>query len=196
MRGFLTEGVILTRTETYLPGVFVIEVDAFTDARGSFTETYRRDKYRRLGIHDDFVQDNFSRSVRGVLRGLHYQLEHPQAKLCWVAEGNALDVAVDIRRGSPTFGRWVTVVLSAATGNQFYIPAGFAHGFLALTDPVLFMYKCGDFYVASDDYGIAWNDPNLQIPWGVSSPLMSEKDLRHPFLSHIAPALLPRYVSE
>ena len=159
-------------------------------------ETYHAGQFAELGIPDVFVQDNHSRSARGILRGLHYQLHHSQAKLCRVVEGEALDIAVDIRIGSPHFGKWTSVLLSAEKHNQIYIPSGFAHGFLALTDNVQFLYKCSDFYRAGDEHGIAWNDPDLNISWGVENPLVSDKDAKLPNLANIARELLPRYAAK
>lgn len=156
-------------------------------------ETYHRTKFAALGIGDVFVQDNHSVSAKGTLRGLHYQLRHPQAKLCRVIEGEALDVAVDIRIGSPNFGKWASVLLSAKDQNQIYIPPGFAHGFLALTETVQFLYKCGDFYDPMDDYGVLWSDPDLGIEWGAANPLVSEKDQKHPTLATVSRQRLPRY---
>jgi dTDP-4-dehydrorhamnose 3,5-epimerase len=186
-------GNALQRVDTPLAGVLEIRPRIFQDARGFFMETYHREKYAELGITDTFVQDNHSRSVKNTLRGSHYQLRHPQAKLCRVAEGEVLDVAVDIRSGSPTFGQWTSVVLSARQQNQIYIPAGFAHGFVALTDAVQFLYKCSDFYAPGDEYGIIWNDPDLKIEWGVAKPLISEKDAVYPKLADIPRELLPKY---
>src|SRR5262249_50442590 len=123
----------------------------------------------------------------------HYQLPHAQAKLCRVVEGEALDVVVDIRVGSPQFGRWTAVVLAATTGNQIYVPAGFAHGFRALTPTVQFLYKCSEFYSPADEHGILWNDPDLAIPWGAVAPVLSPKDARHPKLRDVPPELLPEY---
>ena len=150
-----------------------------------------RAKFAALGIADAFVQDNHSRSIKGTLRGLHYQLRHAQAKLCRVVEGDALDVAVDIRVGSPTFGKWTSVLLSAKEQNQIYVPIGFAHGFLTLTDTVHFLYKCSDYYEPEDEHGIAWNDPDLEIYWGVSAPIVSEKDAKYPTLIQVPPEHLP-----
>ena len=165
------------------------------DARGFFLETYHRAKFIELGIQDNFTQDNHSRSAWRTLRGLHYQLHCPQAKLCRVVEGDALDVAVDIRVGSPHFGKWTSVVLSSRTQNQIYIPRGFAHGFLALTDGVQFLYKCSDYYAPGDEYGILWNDPAIAIEWGVSDPVLSPKDANNPTLSKVPPERLPPYLS-
>jgi len=183
----------MQRIETSLPGVLELRPIIHHDTRGFFLETYQKKKFADLGIADAFVQDNHSHSTKGTLRGLHYQLRHPQAKLCRVIEGEALDVAVDIRVGSPNFGKWTSVLLSAKGQNQIYIPCGFAHGFLALTDTVQFLYKCSDFYVREDEYGIAWNDPSLKISWGVSAPIVSEKDATYPILAQVPPEHLPRH---
>ena len=179
--------------ETSLPGVFELRPVVHRDTRGFFIETYHKEKFADLGIADAFVQDNHSRSAKTTLRGLHYQLPHPQAKLCRVVEGQALDVAVDIRVGSPTFGKWTSVLLSAKEQNQIYVPIGFAHGFVTLTDAVHFLYKCSDYYNPADERGIAWNDPDLKICWGVSSPIVSEKDARYPVLAQVPSELLPGY---
>lgn len=183
----------MQRIETALPDVFLIEPKVFSDARGFFLESYHRGKYAALGIHDDFVQDNHSRSVRGTLRGLHYQLQHTQAKLCRVVQGEVLDVAVDIRRGSPTFGRWVGAVLSAENKRQIYVPQGFAHGFAVLSETAEFLYKCSDFYNAEHEYGVLWNDPELKINWNVTDPILSAKDQKYPVLAKVPPELLPKY---
>ena len=159
-------------------------------------ETYHYKKFAALGICESFVQDNHSCSTKGTLRGLHYQLQHPQAKLCRVIEGEALDVAVDIRSGSPNCGKWASVLLSAKTQNQIFIPAGFAHGFLALTEIVQFLYKCSDFYDPADEHGIVWNDPGLGIAWGTLKPLVSEKDSRYTTLASMSTELLPRYTNQ
>jgi len=183
----------LQRQETSLPGVFELRPKNFRDARGFFLETYHRALLAKCGITDNFVQDNQSCSAKGVLRGLHYQLQHPQAKLCRVVAGEALDVAVDIRVGSPHFGKSTVVLLSAKEQNQIYIPGGFAHGFLALTDGVQFLYKCSDFFDPADEYGILWNDPGLNIPWDVAYPIVSEKDSKFPKLADVPRELLPRH---
>ena len=183
----------MQRIETALPGVLELRLKVFRDPRGFFMETYHREKFKALGIHDSFVQDNHSCSSKGTLRGLHYQLHHPQAKLCRVIEGEAYDVALDIRVGSPTFGKWAGLLLSAKEQNEIYIPAGFAHGFAALTDNVQFLYKCSDFYDPADERGILWNDPALGISWGISDPLISEKDARYLPLASTALENLPRY---
>jgi dTDP-4-dehydrorhamnose 3,5-epimerase len=181
----------LQRSETSIPGVYLVQPNVSRDARGFFLESYHRMKFTEIGIADEFVQDNHSRSAKGVLRGLHYQLRRPQAKLCRVIEGEALDVAVDIRLGSPYFGKWVSVVLSAEAHNQIYVPRGFAHGFVALTETVQFLYKCSDFYDPSDERGIAWNDPDLAIDWRVPNPTLSERDQRHLPLAKTPREFLP-----
>jgi dTDP-4-dehydrorhamnose 3,5-epimerase len=183
----------LKSTETALRGVCLIQPKVFQDARGFFLESYHETKFAESGITDRFVQDNHSRSRKGVLRGLHYQLRRPQAKLCRVIEGEVLDVAVDVRVGSPTFGNWVSTHLSAEKHNQIYIPGGYAHGFVVLSDSAQFLYKCSEFYDPADEYGILWNDPDLNIIWGIADPTLSEKDRQNPRLSKIADEFLPRY---
>jgi dTDP-4-dehydrorhamnose 3,5-epimerase len=178
---------------TSLPGVWELRPNVFRDSRGFFFETYQRAKFASLGITDVFVQENHSSSLKGTVRGLHFQLTHPQAKLCRVVCGEAFDVIVDIRVGSPTFGKWTGIKLSAQEHNQVYVPAGFAHGFLALTDRVEFLYKCSDFYAPGDERGVLWNDPDIAIPWHVGNPLVSEKDKRNPRLFEMSEADLPRY---
>src|SRR5207247_1623622 len=153
----------MQRIETSLPGVFELRPVIHRDTRGFFIETYHKAKFADLGIADAFVQDNHSRSTKGTLRGLHYQLTHPQAKLCRVVEGEALDVAVDIRVGSPNFGKWTSVLLSEKEQNQIYVPIGFAHGFLTLTATVQFLYNCSDIYDPPDEHGIAGHDSDRKI---------------------------------
>ncbi len=156
-------------------------------------ETYRADSLAAAGVHDTFVQDNHSRSSRGVLRGLHYQLRHPQAKLCRVAQGEVLDIAVDIRVGSPNFGKWVGAVLSDENGHALYIPQGFAHGFAVRSETADFLYKCSDYYDATDDRGVLWNDPALGIEWDIPSPILSAKDQQYLPLAQIPRSDLPEY---
>jgi dTDP-4-dehydrorhamnose 3,5-epimerase len=180
---------------TKLPEVVLIKPRVFGDSRGLFYETYHKEKLEKLGIADNFVQDNYSRSVRGTLRGLHYQLNHPQAKLCRVVNGEVLDVAVDIRRGSPTFGQWVSAVLSAENKLAILVPGGFAHGFAVLSETTDFLYKCSDFYYPEDECGVAWNDPELKIDWKITSPLLSEKDKRFLSLANMPAEKLPAYRS-
>ena len=183
----------MRRIDTSLPGVFLIEPQTHADSRGFFLETYHQEKFAELGIHDRFVQDNHSKSGRGTLRGLHFQLRHPQAKLCRVVQGEVLDVAADVRRGSPTFGRWVGAKLSAENQKQIYIPGGFAHGFVVLSERAEFLYKCSDFYVPEDERGVIWNDPTLKIAWKVESPILSRKDQQLPKLDEIPASELPQY---
>ena len=156
-------------------------------------ETYRAEALAAAGIRDNFVQDNHSRSARGVLRGLHYQLQHPQAKLCRVASGEVFDVAVDIRPGSPAFGQWYGVILSEENKLQLYVPRGFAHGYVVRSGTAEFLYKCSDYYYASDDRGVLWSDPAIGIPWDTPSPILSSKDQKYPRLSEIPREMLPRY---
>lgn len=162
--------------ETELAGVVLIEPDVFNDPRGHFLETYHAGKYAGGGVDGPFVQDNFSHSVRGTLRGLHYQLKHAQGKLVMALEGRIFDVAVDIRNGSPTFTRWVGVELSGENKRQLYIPPGFAHGFCVLSETADVLYKCTDLYSPQDERGIIWNDPNLAIAWPIADPILSQKD--------------------
>ena len=183
----------MQRWDTSLPGVWELQPKVLRDARGFFLETYHQKKFSELGIPDVFVQDNHSRSAKGTLRGLHYQLRYAQAKLCRVVEGEALDVAVDIRLGSPTFGKSTSVLLSAESKNHIFIPQGFAHGFGALTDAVQFLYKCSDFYDPSGESEIIWNDPCVAISWGVANLLVSEKDAKYPTLAAMPLEFLPRY---
>jgi dTDP-4-dehydrorhamnose 3,5-epimerase len=183
----------LERIETSLPGVLELHSKVFRDSRGFFLETFHLRKFREFGIADAFVQDNHSCSRKATLRGLHYQLRYPQAKLCRVVEGQALDVILDVRTDSPHFGKWTSILLSAERQNQIYVPAGFAHGFLALTDTVHFLYKCSDYYHPEDECGVLWNDPELKIPWGIASPTVSEKDQHLPRLAAIPSESLPRY---
>ena len=181
----------LTFTETRLPGVILVEPVVFGDERGFFMEAYHRRKYDAGGITGRFVQDNHSHSARGVLRGLHYQLRHPQSKLVYVITGEIFDVAVDIRQGSATFGQWVGTYLSRENKRQLFIPEGFAHGFCVTSDRADVMYKCTDFYVPDDDFGLLWSDPELAIHWPVQTPSLSEKDRRHHPLAEIPKSRLP-----
>jgi dTDP-4-dehydrorhamnose 3,5-epimerase len=178
-------------TPLEIPDVILVEPDVFGDARGFFTETYHAAKYAAAGIRGPFVQDNYSFSRRGILRGLHYQLRQPQGKLVFVARGEIFDVAVDIRRGSPTFGRWVGRTLSGDNHHQMYVPQGFAHGFCVLSEEVEVMYKCTALYDAADDRGVIWNDPSLMIDWPVAQPQLSGKDAKLRPLADIPPDQLP-----
>ena len=179
-----------TFTDTEIDGVKVVDVRAFGDERGYFMETYKRPDFVAGGIDCEFVQDNQSSSTKGVLRGLHFQIEHPQAKLVRVTRGEVFDVCVDLREGSPTYGKWEGVVLSAENRRQFFIPRGFAHGFLVLSDGAEFCYKCDDVYHPNDEGGLIWNDPTIGIEWPkpkdvqlleMKSFLISKKDSELPF---------------
>ena len=170
---------------TAIPDVILVEPDVFKDDRGFFLETYHERKYAEAGIGGRFVQDNHSRSVQGTLRGLHAQVRQPQGKLVRAVEGEMFDVAVDIRRGSPTFGRWVGVLLSGENFRQLYVPPGFAHGFCVVSVLVHVEYKCTAFYDQGDEISIAWNDPEIGIAWPLRDPIVSAKDRRAPTLREI-----------
>jgi dTDP-4-dehydrorhamnose 3,5-epimerase len=176
--------------KTSIPEVIVLAPPVFSDSRGYFLETYQSKKYAQLGIPCAFVQDNQSFSTKNVLRGLHFQLRHPQAKLVRVTQGTVFDVAVDIRRNSPTFGKWHGEILSAENHRQMFIPENFAHGFCVLSDSAEFLYKCSDFYVPGDEAGLSWNDPQLGIKWPVGEPILSAKDAELPQMGDIL-ELLP-----
>jgi len=165
-----------------LEGLLIIEPKVFGDSRGFFVETWNRDRYRAAGLDADFVQDNISFSRRGTLRGLHFQNPNPQGKLMQVLLGEVFDVAVDIRRGSPTFGKWHGLVLSSETKRQFYIPPGFAHGFAVLSETALFQYKCTGLYSPKDEMAIRWDDPDIGIAWPLKEPLLSERDAKGLYL--------------
>jgi dTDP-4-dehydrorhamnose 3,5-epimerase len=177
--------------ETDLPGCLVFEPKVFGDARGFFYESFNRDKLAAIGLGLDFVQGNVSCSSRGVLRGLHYQWPKPQGKLVSVLEGEVWDVAVDIRRGSPDFGRWTAALLTAENRRHFWIPEGFAHGFVVLGERALFTYLCTATYDQAADASIRWDDPDLAIDWPVSAPLLSDKDARAPLLADVSVERLP-----
>ena len=159
-----------------LSGLLVIKPNVFFDERGFFLETWQKEKYKQIGIQKDFVQDNWSRSVKGVLRGLHFQKKHPQGKLVSVRTGKVFDVAVDIRKDSPTYGKWHAEVLSDENHLQMYVPAGFAHGFYVISNIADFSYKCTDYYYPEDEGGIVWNDSVIGIRWPAENPVVSEKD--------------------
>lgn len=179
--------------ESPLADTVLIEPRVFEDPRGFFYETWQRQRYADAGVDVDFVQDNLSRSSRGVLRGLHYQHPHGQGKLVYVLEGEVFDVAVDIRRGSPNFGRWAGVTLSSANRRQFYIPPGFAHGFCVVSETALFTYKCSEYYHPETDHSIAWNDPAIGIDWPFDDPELSAKDAAGIRLADMPEAELPEY---
>lgn len=175
-------------TETKIKGVYIIEPKVFGDNRGYFMETYNKEHFAEAGLTMNFVQDNESSSSKGVLRGLHFQTKHTQGKLVRVTKGEVFDVAVDLRKGSPTYGQWEGVVLSAENKKQFYIPEGFAHGFLVLSDHAIFNYKCTDFYCPEGEGGVLWNDPDIGIEWpldGIDNIVLSEKDKVHPTLKDL-----------
>lgn len=178
-----------TFTQTSIEGVIIVDVKAYGDDRGYFMETYKKPDFVLGGIGTDFVQDNQSSSTKGVLRGLHFQITHPQSKLVRVTKGKVFDVAVDLREGSSTYGQWEGVVLSAENRRQFFIPRGFAHGFLVLSDAAEFCYKCDDVYHPNDEGGLMWNDPSIGVQWPAlegdsafdsSKIVLSEKDKAHP----------------
>ena len=179
--------------ETILPDCVVIEPDVFGDARGFFYESYNAQKYKDAGFDLNFVQSNVSRSAHGVLRGLHYQFPNPQGKLVSVVEGEVYDVAVDIRVGSPTFGRWTAAVLSSHNKRHFWIPEGFAHGFAVLSEFATFCYQCTALYDRAGDAGIRWNDSDIGVDWPVGAPQLSEKDEKAPFLRDVPRDKLPPY---
>jgi dTDP-4-dehydrorhamnose 3,5-epimerase len=167
---------------TQLNGLLIFEPDVFEDERGYFFESYNVEKFRKLGLDVTFVQDNESRSVKGVLRGLHFQAPpYEQGKLVRVMKGAVLDVAVDLRIDSPSYGKWEAVELSEKNKKMYWIPAGFAHGFITLEDDTMFAYKCTNVYHKESERSIAWNDPDLNINWGTEHPLLSDKDKKNPF---------------
>lgn len=172
-----------TFTPTDIPGVILVDCKAYGDDRGAFMETYKRPDFVAGGIDVDFVQDNQSSSVKGVLRGLHFQIEHPQAKLVRVVSGEVFDVCVDLRPGSPTFGKWEGAVLSGENHRQLFVPRGFAHGFYVLSDSAVFCYKCDDVYHPNDEGGIRWDDPTIGVEWPIPAGtelILSAKDKVHP----------------
>lgn len=171
--------------ETRLPGVLIIEPRVFGDVRGFFVESFQIERYRELGVDLPFVQDNHSRSSRGVLRGLHFQRTQPQGKLVRVSRGSVWDVAVDIVSTSPTFGQYVGVELNDENHRQLWVPPGYAHGFCVLSDVADFQYKCTDFYYPEDEGALLWNDPDVKIPWPIEQPLLSEKDRNNPTLRQL-----------
>ncbi len=179
-------------TKTAIPGVLIIEPKVFGDSRGFFTELYQMDRYAANGIGQHFVQDNLSRSARGTLRGLHLQNPNPQGKLVTVLRGSVLDVAVDLRVDSPTFGRHVAVELNDENRRQFWVPRGFAHGFIVLSETADFFYKCDDVYSPADELVLKWNDPALGIDWGHASPQLSKRDADGRTLAQLE-GLLPHY---
>jgi len=176
-----------------LPEVVLLKPQIFGDRRGYFLEIFQARRYAEAGVPGPFVQDNLSFSRHGVVRGLHYQLRHPQGKLVMVAAGRVFDVVLDIRRGSPTFGRWVSLILEEDSHHQLYIPPGFAHGFQVLSQSAVFLYKCTDYWAPGDEYGVRFDDPDLGIPWPVPEAVLSDKDRELPRLRDIPPEHLPEY---
>ena len=177
---------------TDIDGVIIIKPRVHGDARGFFVETWQRERYAAAGIDLPFVQDNHSRSARGILRGMHFQREHPQGKLVYVSLGTIFDVVVDIRPQSPTFGRWTGVTLDAARQHQLWVPPGMAHGFLALSDAVHLHYKCMDFYRPGDEGSLRWNDPDIAITWPCADPALSGKDAAAPLWREVRRSLVAR----
>ncbi|NME83750.1 dTDP-4-dehydrorhamnose 3,5-epimerase [Clostridium sp. SM-530-WT-3G] len=174
--------------KTSIDGVYIIEPKVFGDNRGYFMESYNGEHFKEAGLNMVFVQDNESKSSKGVLRGLHFQKKHSQGKLVRVTKGKVFDVAVDLRHGSETYGKWEGVILSEENKKQFYIPEGFAHGFLVLSDEAVFNYKCTDYYAPEYDGGVMWNDPDINIQWpleGIEEIVLSEKDKKHPNLKDL-----------
>jgi len=181
----------LKKVDTDIEGLIIIEPEVYPDKRGFFTETFQAQRYAEAGINCAFVQDNMSYSTRGTLRGLHFQINRPQAKLVHVISGEIFDVAVDLRAGSPTYGKWAGVDLSGANHRQLFIPEGFAHGFYVLSDTAYFAYKCSDFYAADDEGGVLWSDPDIGIRWPAGEPIVSARDLDLPRLNALGPDRLP-----
>jgi dTDP-4-dehydrorhamnose 3,5-epimerase len=178
-------------TRIELEGVLIIEPTVFPDDRGYFMETFQQDRYRGIGIHTAFIQDNLSFSRKGILRGLHFQHPHAQAKLVQVLQGEVLDVIVDIRTGSPTFGRWAGIRLSEKNKRQIFVPENFAHGYCVLSETALFSYKCSDYYAPDCEKGVLWSDPDIGIQWPLAHPILSEKDSCYSALKDIPPKDLP-----
>jgi dTDP-4-dehydrorhamnose 3,5-epimerase len=176
---------------TEIPGVLRIIPQGFRDERGSFLETYHRDRYRKAGLDTEFVQDNRSFSQHHVLRGMHYQVHHPQGHLVTVVHGTVFDVGVDLRPQSPTFGSWLGFTLSADEPSQIYWPPGIAHGFCVLSKEAEILYKCTNFYYSDDEGGLLWNDPDIGIEWPITSPIVKERDAAFPRLRDIPPTQLP-----
>lgn len=180
-------------SESVLPGVLIIEPRVFHDSRGFFYETFHAERYEQHGINEKFVQDNFSSSIKNVVRGLHYQIEHAQGKLVFVTYGHVLDVIVDIRVGSPTFGKSITIELNDQNNRQVFIPPGLAHGFCVFSDRADFLYKCTDIYYPTSEFGVRWDDPDLQIAWPIEKPILSAKDSVYPCLKDIPEKQLPQF---
>jgi dTDP-4-dehydrorhamnose 3,5-epimerase len=181
---------------TPIEGLKIIKPKIFGDHRGFFAEIYRENDYIEAGITNLFVQDNLSSSVKNTLRGLHFQKNRPQAKLVQVLVGSILDVVVDLRLNSPTFGHHYSILLTSEEKTQFFIPEGFAHGFYVYSETALFLYKCSDFYDSTDEGGLLWSDPALKINWGVDTPILSSRDTKHPLLADLTSKELPQLSGE
>ncbi len=179
--------------QTPIPGLIVIQPKVFGDERGYFLETYSKSRYDNVGISTDFVQDNVSYSAQGILRGLHFQNPNGQGKLVTVLDGEVFDVAVDIRYGSPTFGKWFGLFLTSESKRQLWVPAGFAHGFVVTSETALFLYKCDNYYQPQAEFSILWNDPDIGIEWPVENPRLSSKDQHAKRLRDINAADLPQF---
>jgi dTDP-4-dehydrorhamnose 3,5-epimerase len=182
--------------DTDIPEVKLIKPKSHGDSRGFFLETFQKERYKEMGIDHNFIQDNHSRSKKNTLRGLHYQSKNMQGKLVRVSRGSVYDVAVDIRKGSPTYKKWVAYVLNDENHHQLFIPPGFAHGFCVLSDYADFEYKCTDLYSPNYEVGLQWSDPELDIDWPISNPLVSEKDKANPLLKNLDDKLLPIFIKE
>jgi dTDP-4-dehydrorhamnose 3,5-epimerase len=176
--------------QTALPGVLIVRPPVFRDDRGFFLEAWRRDRFADSGIPDTFVQDNQSRSIAGTLRGLHWQWRKPQAKLVRVLSGRIFDVVVDVRRGSPTFGKWFGLEMSGDDFTSLYVPVGYAHGFCVLSETADVLYKCSEVYDPGGEAGLIWNDPHVAIRWPIAAPILSHRDRQHPALNVSRPDLL------
>jgi dTDP-4-dehydrorhamnose 3,5-epimerase len=187
-KGDADQGVAVSMNvlSTSLAGLLVLEPRSFGDARGHFYESWSDRRYREAGIGETFVQDNVSVSSGPVVRGFHFQIRHPQGQLVWLTEGRILDVCVDIRPDSPTFGRWESFELAAMPVRQIYMPPGFAHGFALLSERATVHYKCTEYYHADDEGGIIWNDPTLAVPWPIESPTVSARDAGFPTFAEVA----------
>jgi dTDP-4-dehydrorhamnose 3,5-epimerase len=188
-----TEMMSIKYIKTDIPGVMLLEPKVFKDSRGFFMETFHQNKYAEVGIDHAFIQDNYSHSTQGTLRGLHYQLKHPQGKLIYVITGEIFDVAVDIRQGSPTFGQCVGEYLSDQNKRQIFIPEGFAHGFCVTSETADVLYKTTDLYNPDDEYGVLWSDPDIEIDWPVEVPIVSDKDKQYSRLKDALETQLPIY---
>ncbi|MCH7762848.1 MAG: dTDP-4-dehydrorhamnose 3,5-epimerase [Candidatus Marinimicrobia bacterium] len=182
-------------SKTEFPGLMIVEPDVHGDDRGYFFESYRSEHFENAGLNLNFIQDNQSKSMRGVLRGLHYQLQNGQGKLVSCTFGEVFDVALDIRKGSPTFGKTFAMTLDDKDHHAIYIPPGFAHGFCVVSDEAIFQYKCTEKYDSDDEYGIRWNDESFRIEWPIDSPILSQRDQLLPLLAEQDVSLLPEYIT-